>query len=63
MIIADGIIAITNIIGPNLIFDIVVPSTVKLTHEKLGELINESAKKINPTSCCVITFDNDFRGR
>ena len=47
----------------NLIFDIVVPSTVKLTHEKLGELINESAKKINPTYCCVITFDNDFTGR
>ena len=47
----------------NLIFDIVVPSTVKLTHEKLGELINESARKINPTYCCVITFDNDFTGR
>lgn len=47
----------------NLIFDLVVPSSVKLTHEKLGELINESAKKINPTYCCVITFDNDFTGR
>ena len=47
----------------NLIFDLVVPSTVKLTHKELGELINEGARKINPTYCCVITFDNDFTGR
>lgn len=47
----------------NLIFDLVVPSAVKLTHEELGERINESARKINPTYCCVITFDNDFTGR
>lgn len=47
----------------NLIFDVVVPSTVKISHEELGELINESARKINPTYCCVITFDNDFTGR
>ena len=47
----------------NLIFDVVVPSTVKMSHEELGERINESAKKINPTYCCVITFDNDFTGR
>ena len=47
----------------NLIFDVVVPSTVKISHEELDELINESARKINPTYCCVITFDNDFTGR
>ena len=47
----------------NLIFDVVVPSTVKMSHEELGERINESARKINPTYCCVITFDNDFTGR
>ena len=47
----------------NLIFDVVVPSAVKMSHEELGELINESARKINPTYCCVITFDNDFTGR
>lgn len=47
----------------NLIFDVVVPSAVKISHEELGERINESARKINPTYCCVITFDNDFTGR
>lgn len=46
----------------NLIFDVVVPSSVKIPHEELGERINESARKINPTYCCVITFDNDFTG-
>ena len=47
----------------NLIFDVVVPSTVKMSHEELNELISECARKINPTYCCVITFDNDFSGR
>lgn len=47
----------------NLIFDVVVPSAVKLSHEELNEIISEKAKKINPTYCCVITFDNDFTGR
>ena len=47
----------------NLIFDVVVPSTVKISHEELNEIISEKAKKINPTYCCVITFDNDFTGR
>ena len=47
----------------NLIFDVVVPSAVKLSHEELNEIISEKAKNINPTYCCVITFDNDFTGR
>lgn len=47
----------------NLIFDVVVPSSVKISHEELNEIISEKAKKINPTYCCVITFDNDFTGR
>lgn len=47
----------------NLIFDVVVPSTVKMSHDELNELISECARKINPTYCCVITFDNDFSGR
>lgn len=47
----------------NLIFDVVVPSAVKLSREELNERICASAKKINPTYCCVITFDNDFTGR
>ena len=47
----------------NLIFDVVVPSAVKISHDELNEIISEKAKKINPTYCCVITFDNDFTGR
>lgn len=47
----------------NLIFDVVVPSSVKMSHKELEEIISEKAKKINPTYCCVITFDNDFTGR
>lgn len=47
----------------NLIFDVVVPSAFKISHEELNEIISEKAKKINPTYCCVITFDNDFTGR
>ncbi len=47
----------------NLIFDVVVPSSIKVSHEELNEIISEKAKKINPTYCCVITFDNDFTGR
>lgn len=46
----------------NLIFDVVVPSSVKLTREELERLISEQARLINPTYCCVITFDNDFTG-
>lgn len=46
----------------NLIFDVVVPSSVKPTHKELERLISEQAKLINPTYCCVITFDNDFTG-
>ena len=48
--------------GTNLIFDVVVPSSVKLTREELERLISEQARLINPTYCCVITFDNDFTG-
>ena len=47
----------------NLIFDVVVPSAVKISHKELNEIISEKAKKINPTYCCVITFDKDFTGR
>lgn len=47
----------------NLIFDVVVPSTVKLSHKELDEKIKSLAKLINPTFMCVITFDNDFTGK
>ncbi len=47
----------------NLIFDVVVPSSVKISEEELYEKISAGAKLINSTYCCVITFDNDFTGR
>ena len=46
----------------NLIFDVVVPASVKLSHRELEEKIKSLAKLINPTFMCVITFDNDFMG-
>lgn len=46
----------------NLIFDVVVPSDLKLTSTELNAEIAEKAKAINPTYCCVITFDSDFTG-
>ena len=47
----------------NLIFDVVVPSTLKLSHKELHEKITTLAQLINPTFCCVITFDNDYSGK
>ncbi len=47
----------------NLIFDVVVPSNLKLTAKELNEKITSMAKLINPTFCCVITFDQDFTGK
>lgn len=47
----------------NLIFDVVVPSDLKLTHRELQEKIEKMAKLINPTFMCVITFDNDYMGK
>lgn len=46
----------------NLIFDVVVPSKLGISNTKLREKIEQSAKEINPTFTCVITFDNDFTG-
>ena len=46
----------------NLIFDVVVPSEVKMSHEELNRRITEAARAVNPTYCCVVTFDNDFTG-
>ncbi len=47
----------------NLIFDVVVPGGLKISHKELDEKIKELAKLINPTFMCVITFDNDFTGK
>lgn len=46
----------------NLIFDVVVPSDLKLTTKELHKKITVIAKLINPTFECVITFDNDYIG-
>lgn len=46
----------------NLIFDVVVPSTLKISTAELTELIGIAAKEVDPTYRCVITFDNDFTG-
>lgn len=47
----------------NLIFDVVVPSSVKIEHNKLKAEITKKVSAIDPTFCCVITIDNDFTGR
>lgn len=46
----------------NLIFDVVVPSDLKLSDKELDEKINALAKELNETYCCVITFDADYIG-
>lgn len=46
----------------NLIFDVVLPSGFKMKNNELSDKINQIAKEINPTYCCVITFDQDFTG-
>ena len=47
----------------NLIFDVVVPSKVKIPADQLKQEISEKANKINSTFVCVITLDNDFTGK
>ena len=47
----------------NLVFDVVIPQELKLSEQELNEKITRIAKLINPTFCCVITFDRDFTGR
>lgn len=47
----------------NLIFDVVVPSNLKIKEKDLEQKICSMAKLINPTFCCVITFDRDFTGK
>ncbi len=47
----------------NLVFDVVIPQELKLSEKELNGKISQIAKLINPTFCCVITFDRDFTGR
>lgn len=46
----------------NLIFDVVVPSDLKLSHKELRKKIEDGAVDVDKTFKCVITFDNDFTG-
>lgn len=44
----------------NLIFDVVIPANMKSEEHNLRKEIEEIARKIDSTYCCVITFDIDF---
>ncbi|MBR5922498.1 MAG: cation transporter [Clostridia bacterium] len=44
----------------NLIFDVVVPNSVKLTETELDTEIKKRAKQIDKTYECVITYDKSF---
>lgn len=46
----------------NLIFDVVIPSHLKLSETELNKIICDEAQKIDKTYSCVITFDRDFTG-
>ncbi len=46
----------------NLIFDVVVPSDLKLSDDELKAEITRCAKEIDKSFCCVIKLDNDFIG-
>ncbi len=46
----------------NLIFDVVVPSNIKIPEKELRKRIEDGALNVDKTFKCVITFDNDFTG-
>lgn len=46
----------------NLIFDVVIPSELKLGENQLNEIICQKAQEIDKTYVCVITYDRDFTG-
>lgn len=47
----------------NLIFDVVIPSHLKLSEAELNDIICKAAYKADRTYVCVITFDRDFTGQ
>lgn len=47
----------------NLIFDVVIPSHLKLSEAELNGIICKAAQEANKTYVCVITFDRDFTGQ
>ena len=44
----------------NLIFDVVVPNSVKIPEKEIDEIIKKRAKEINKTYECVITYDLSY---
>ncbi|MBR6503139.1 MAG: cation transporter [Clostridia bacterium] len=46
----------------NLIFDVVIPTELKLSEKQLNETICQKAKEKDKTYVCVITYDRDFVG-
>ena len=47
----------------NLIFDVVVPSSVNMPLDALKKEICKTAKTVDKRYECVITFDNDYTGK
>lgn len=47
----------------NLIFDVVIPSHLKLSETELNDIICKAAQQADKTYVCVITFDRDFTGQ
>ncbi len=46
----------------NLIFDIVLPYTSKITESEVKNLVSQKVKEIKPECNCVITVDRDYSG-
>ena len=47
----------------NLIFDVVIPSDLKLSENELNDIVCQKAHECDKTYVCVITFDRDFTGQ
>lgn len=47
----------------NLIFDVVLPAGLEREKQDIRQQIEDIAKGIDPTYCCVITFDYNFVGK
>lgn len=47
----------------NLIFDVVLPAGLEKEKQDIRQQIEDIARSIDPTYCCVITFDFDFTGK
>ncbi len=47
----------------NLIFDVVVPDGLALSHAQLRAQVNDLARRIDPVYSCIITFDTAYLRR